>query len=124
MTTENTPWEVGLGFTVSKSKTGFRGYDALMAAKGSEKIINVCLDIEHTDIINGGESLSLDGQQVGIVNSPGYSHRMQKSLALAHVTPAAAAAGTTLQVSSDNINTTAKVVSIPVYDPDKSNTHA
>ena len=124
MTTENTPWEVGLGFTVSKSKTGYRGYDALMAAKGSEKIINVCLDIEHTDIINGGESLSLDGQQVGIVNSPGYSHRMQKSLALAHVTPAAAAAGTTLQVSSDNINTTAKVVSIPVYDPDKSNTHA
>ena len=105
MTTENTPWEVGLGFTVSKSKTGYRGYDALMAAKGSEKIINVCLDIEHTDIINGGESLSLDGQQVGIVNSPGYSHRMKKSLALAHVTPAAAAAGTTLQVSSDNINT-------------------
>jgi len=116
MTTDHTPWEVGLGFTVTKSKTGYRGYDSLMAAKGKEKIINVCLDIDHSDMVAGGESLTLDGQQVGTVNSPGYSHRMNKSLALAHVSP--------LQVTSDDINTTATVVSIPVYDPDKSNTHA
>jgi len=124
MTTQNTPWEVGLGFTVTKSKAGYRGHEALMAAKGQEKIINVCLDIDHTDMINGGESLTLDGREVGIVNSPGYSHRMNKSLALAHVAPAAAKAGTKLQVTSDDFNVSAQVVSIPVYDPDKSNTHA
>ena len=34
------PWEVGLGFTVAKGKTGFRGAEACQALKGQEKIIN------------------------------------------------------------------------------------
>ncbi|MEO0328543.1 MAG: aminomethyltransferase family protein [Pseudomonadota bacterium] len=124
MSTDHTPWEVGLGFTISKTNSGFRGYDALMAAKGNENIINVCLEIEHPDMVNGEEVLSLDGAEVGIVNSPGYSHRLSKSLALAHVSPEASAAGTKLQVSGGDINTTAIVVSMPVYDPSKERTHA
>ena len=124
MTTDHTPWEVGLGFTVSKSKDDFRGKSALMAAKGRENIINVCLDIDHPDMVNGEEMLLLNGETVGTVNSPCYSHRMGKSLALAHVSPIAATAGTELTVKGDGIDTTAKVVSIPIYDPDKSNTHA
>jgi len=92
MTTDHTPWEVGLGFTVSKSKSGYRGHEALVAAKGREKIINVCLDIDHSDMVNGGESLQLDGKSVGTVNSTAYSHRLGKSLALAHVSPEASKA--------------------------------
>ena len=34
MTEDNTPWEVGLGFAVSKNQGSFRGKDAVMAAKG------------------------------------------------------------------------------------------
>ena len=124
MTTDHTPWEVGLGFTVSKTKSDFRGRDAVMAAKGKEKVINVCLDIDHDDMVNGEEALLLDGKEVGTVNSPGYSHRLGKSLALAHVSPEASAAGTKLQVSGGDIDTTATVVAMPVYDPDKSRTHA
>lgn len=124
MTTDHTPWEVGLGFTVSKAKGDFRGKQALMEAKGNEKIINVCLDIDHSDMVAGGETLSLNGDEVGVINSPGYSHRLGKSLALSHVSPAASAAGTILQVSGDRIETTATVVSSPVYDPAKSRTHA
>lgn len=123
MTEDNTPWEVGLGFTINKNKGDFRGKNAALAAEGKEDINNVCLDIDHTDMVAGGETLSLNGTDVGIVNSPCYSHRMSKSLALAHV-KSGIAVGTVLQVSGGNFNTTATVVQSPVYDPQKSRTHS
>lgn len=123
MTEENTPWEVGLGFTISSSKGDFRGKDALMAAKGSEKVNNVCLDIDHSDMVEGGEVLSLEGEEVGVINSPCYSHRLGKSLALAHIKPGIEVS-TRLSVSGEGIDTTASVVSSPIYDPAKSRTHA
>ncbi|MEM9044030.1 MAG: aminomethyltransferase family protein [Pseudomonadota bacterium] len=123
MTTDHTPWEVGLGFTVSRSKGEFRGKAALMAAEGQEKIRNVGLDIAHDDMVAGGETLSLDGADVGRINSPAYSHRLGKSLALAHIDPKIAE-GTTLTVTGDGISTTATVVQMPIYDPQKARTHA
>ena len=123
MTDDNTPWEVGLGFTISKNKGDFRGKDAAMAAKGSEAINNVCLDIDQPDMVSGGEMLSLNGSDVGLVNSPCFSHRMNKSLALAHIKPGIAV-GTVLQLSGDGIETTATVVQSPIYDPEKNRTHA
>ncbi len=123
MTTDHTPYEVGLGFTVSKTKTGFRGHDALAAAKGNEKINNVCLDIDHSDMVNGEEVLFLNGEEVGVVNSPCYSHRLGKSLALSHVTSSAAAPRTKLDLAGGDISTTATVVAMPIYDTDKSRTH-
>lgn len=83
MTTEHTPFEVGLGFTVSADKSGYRGHEGLMNAQGRDKINNICLDIDHTDMLNGGEELLMNAQVVGVVNSPCFSHRMNKSLALA-----------------------------------------
>ncbi|MBE1284310.1 MAG: aminomethyl transferase family protein [Rhodobacteraceae bacterium] len=122
MTEAHTPWEVGLGFTVSATKGDFRGKEAVMGAKGREKISNITLDIDHSDMVEGGETLLLDGEEVGVVNSPCYSHRMGKSLALAHVRPGIAA-GTVLQLKSEALQTTAKVVGSPVYDPQKTRTH-
>ena len=123
MTEENTPWEVGLGFTVSKTKGDFRGKSAVMAAKSAEKVNNVCLDIDHPDMVEGGETLMLDGQNVGTINSPCYSHRMGKSLALAHVQPGLALR-TSLRVSGEGLETTATITNSPIYDPDKSRTHS
>jgi aminomethyltransferase len=123
MTTEHTPYGVGLGFTVSKSKKRYRGYQALMASRGNEKVNNVCLDIDYADMVAGSETLFLNGVEVGSINSPGYSHRMRKSLALAHLSPSAAAPGTILQVSGGDIETTAIVVAMPIYDPQKTKTH-
>lgn len=122
MTTEHTPYEVGLGFTVSKSKTGYRGCEALAAARGNEKVNNVCLVIDHDDMVNGGEQLSVEGSVVGVVNSPCFSHRLDKSLALAHVSPGAATPGTRLNVAGGDIATTATVVAMPIYDPEKQRT--
>jgi glycine cleavage system aminomethyltransferase T len=94
MSTEHTPYEVSLGFTVTKSKSGYRGCEALAAAKGHEKIKIICLDIEHTDIVIGTELLTFNGQAVGVVNSPCYSNRLGKSLALANVKLLAGEPGT------------------------------
>lgn len=123
MTEENTPWEVGLGFTVSRSKGDFRGKAALLAARGQEQVNNVCLDIDHPDMVAGGETLSLSGKDVGVINSPCYSHRMGKSLALAHVHPDLPL-GTSLEVAGDGFDTTSKIVSSPIYDPNKTRTHS
>ncbi len=123
MTTEHTPWEVGLGFTVSRSKGQFRGKQALMRAEGQERVRNAGLVVDHDDMLAGGETLMLEGANVGIVNSPGYSHRMGKSLALGHIRPDIAV-GSVLQVCGDGIDTTATVASLPFYDPTKSRTHA
>ncbi len=122
MTEENTPWEVGLGFTISRNKGDFRGKDAAMAAKGKEATNNVCLDIDHSDMVAGGETLSLNSADVGIVNSPCFSHRMNKSLALAHIKPGISV-GTVLKLSGGGIETTATIVQSPIYDPEKSRTH-
>ncbi|WP_170560282.1 aminomethyltransferase family protein [Ruegeria atlantica] len=123
MTEDNTPSEVGLEFTISKNKGGFRGKEAALAAIGNEAVNNVCLDIDHSDMVAGGETLALGGKEVGVVNSPCFSHRMNKSLALAHINPGIAA-GTVLNLSGDGFETTATVVESPIYDPKKLRTHA
>ena len=122
MTEENTPWEVGLGFTISKTKNDFRGKEAVLAAQGNGKVKNVCLDIDHADMVEGGEILSVNGEQVGIINSPCYSHRFGKSLALAHVSPHLPV-GASLTVSGGGLETMATIISSPIYDAEKSRTH-
>jgi len=122
MTEANTPWEVGLGFAVSKNKGDFRGKQSVLAAKGKEAVQNVCLDIDHQEIIAGGAALSLNGVGVGTTNSSCFSHRMNKSLALAHIDPGIAM-GAVLALSGDGIVTSATVVNAPIYDPGKLRTH-
>jgi aminomethyltransferase len=122
MTTEHTPWEVGLGFTVNETKPEFRGREALLKAKGHERLRNVGLVVDHDDMTAGGEDLLRDGVVVGVINSPCWSHRMGKSLALAHVTPDVAEC-VVLQVRGNDLETTATVSSLPFYDPKKTRTH-
>jgi len=65
----------------------------------------------------------LNAEEVGVVNSPAYSHRMKKSLALVHVKPEAAVAGITLEVVGDGMSCAATVARIPFYDSEKTRTH-
>jgi aminomethyltransferase len=124
MTDEHTPWEVGLGFTVNKNKGDFRGKDKVLASQGNERFTGAGISIDYNDAVAGGEALLLDGKNVGIINSPGYSHRLGKSLALVHLSPEASAPGTKLEVVSDDLKTTAVVETIPFFDPQKTRTHS
>ena len=124
MTDEHTPWEVGLGFTVNLDKADFRGRAAAIASQHAPRFVAAGIAIDHDDALAGGETLRLDGVEVGTVNSPCWSHRLGKSLALVHLKPEAAAAGTRLEVASDEFNGSARVESIPFFDPGKLRTHA
>jgi aminomethyltransferase len=124
MTDEHTPWEVGLGFTVNRNKGDFRGRDAVFATEGKERFVAAGIAIDHDDALAGGEILRLDGEDVGVINSPCWSRRLNKSLALVHLQPHAARPGTRLQVAGDDFNGTATIEKIPFFDPGKTRTHA
>ena len=122
MNEETTPWEVGLGWTMGK-QGGYRGFDAAMASRGSERfqLAGIVADIDESLV--GSERLMYNGNDVGVVNSPVYSHRLGKSIAMVHLSPEAAAVGTALQVEGDTA-CTATVTPIPFNDPAKKATHA
>ena len=124
MTADHTPWEVGLGFSVNRNKGDFRGKRAALASEGQERFVAAGISIDHDDALIGGEILNFNGEQVGVINSPCYSHRLNKSLALVHLRPDAAQPGTRLDVVSDDFSGNATVESIPFFDPAKSRTHS
>ena len=124
MTEANTPWEVTMGWAVSRKKGAFRGKEAVFARKGQEKMAMVGIVADHDDAVDGDAALSLDGERVGVVNSPSWSHRMQKSLALCHVAPHAAAEGTRLALEGETVQCAATVAHTPFYDPEKTRPHA
>lgn len=122
MNDTHTPWEVGLGFTVSRRKGDFRGRTALFAAEGRERLRNVGLDVDLTGAAPGGAELFLSDRRVGVVNSPCWSRRLEKSLVLAHVAPNIAT-GAVLTLRSSALEANATVIPMPVHDPEKSRTH-
>ena len=123
MTEENTPWEMGLGWSISRKKPDFMGRDALFAAEGKEKVKFGGVFCETTtDPLEAGAKLQLNGEEVGVVNSPAYSHRMKKSLALVHLRPDIEI-GTKLQLRGDTQSLDVTVSTVPFHDPEKKRTH-
>lgn len=114
---EVSPWGLGVNFAISRDKGDFRGKEVLFAAEGKNKVKVVGLVMDHDDAVEDGD-LYLDGEKVGTINSPVWSHRMNKSIALGHVTPEHAAVGTKFEVRG-SLNTTAEIHSIAFYDPEK-----
>jgi len=117
------PWEVGLGWTISQNADNYRGRDAALALRGNDKIRFAGIAVDHHEALEGDERLLLDGADVGVVNSPVYSEHLQKSLALVHLTPEAAVVGTELTVQG-NVSCAAVVEATPWHDPQKTRTHA
>ena len=123
MTEVNTPWEMGLGWSISRKKTDFMGRAALFAAKGKEKVKFAGVSCAATtDLLEAEAKLLLNGEEVGVVNSPAYSHRMKKSLALVHLAPGVAE-GTVLQLRGAEQSLDVTVEPTPFHDPKKSRTH-
>ena len=122
---ENTPWEVNMPWAIAANKGDFRGKEALMAAKGKERFKLAGIEVDIDIALSGGEKLMIDGKEVGVVNDqPAYSHRLKKSLALVKLNPEVSGVGTKLEVVGEGGSCSATVVKFPVYDTDKSRTHA
>ena len=124
MNDSHSPWEVGLGFTVNRDKDNFRGKQAVLASAGKERFFGAGISIAKNDSLGGGETLWLADREVGVVNSPCWSHRLNKSLALVHLQADAARPGTKLELRGDGFSATATVEKIPFFDPAKTRTHA
>jgi len=123
MNEEHTPWEMGLGWSISRKKGDFMGKAALMAKEGKDKVkFGGVSTGALTEPMEAGAKLYLDGKEVGVINSPGYSHRMKKSLALVHLDPSIAN-GTILKVGDAQNGVNVTVEPVPFFDPNKTRTH-
>jgi aminomethyltransferase len=124
MSEVNTPWEMGLAWSISRAKADFMGRDALLAAEGKEKVkFGGVSCASTTGLLEAGAKLILNGEEVGVVNSPAYSHRMKKSLALVHLR-LDVTEGAVLQTRGEEQSQDVTVESVPFHDPKKTRTHA
>ena len=74
----------------------------LFASEGKEKLNFISLNVDHNEALEGGELITINGETVGVVNSPVWSHRMNMSLALGHIDSRHTAKGTKVRISSNN----------------------
>lgn len=120
ITEEVTPWEVGLNWTISRKKDDFMGREALFAKENQQKV-RLCgiSNSELSEPMDGEAKLYLDGEEVGAVTSPVYSHRLKKSIALAHIRPDVAD-GTTLQLKGADQALDVTVEAVPFIDTSKA----
>jgi len=123
-TEHNTPWEVGMGWAVARDKGDFRGKRALFALEGREKVKFFGIVADYDGVVEHGAELCIDGEVVGHVTTPAYSRRLGKSLALVHLLPGAAVAGTELELRGPTIRCRATAASIPFVDPQRQRQRA
>lgn len=123
-TEENTPWEVDMGWALSRTKGDFRGKQAVFDLEGKEKVKFFGIVADYDDVVDHGAELSIDGEVVGHVTTPAYSRRLGKSLALVHLIPTAATQGTQLELNGPTVKCRAKAASIPFVDPERKRLHA
>lgn len=115
----DTLWELGLDFTVTPGKTGFRGAEEHARREGQErfKIFGVLLEGEAAAL--EGDTLWSDGRQVGVITCAMYSRLVGKSMAIARLDVPFAVAGTPLEVRG-SLSVGAVAHELPFDDPTKS----
>ena len=116
----DTLWELGLDFTVSPGKTGFRGAENHYAAQGKErfKIYGVLLD--GTTPADMGAKLLQDSKEVGVVTFGMYSSLNKHNVGIARMPVDCAKPGVKLTVQNDDGSQINCVASeMPFYDKEK-----
>jgi len=121
--TDTTPWEVLMDWSVDLTKPSFRGKEALIARKGTERTHQAGLEVLAAKAVTPGAKIFKGDEEVGVVNSVTYSRHLMKSLALVSLKPAATALGTALTVKDGDETFAAEVVRTPFYDPMRLRTH-
>jgi 4-methylaminobutanoate oxidase (formaldehyde-forming) len=124
ITTEDTPYEAGLGFAVKLDKGAFVGREALLAAPEPERKL-CCLVLDDPRAVAlGSEPVRVDGEITGRVTSGGYGYTVERSIAYAYLPAARAEAGTRVDVEIFGERISGEVAAEPLYDPDGSRIRA
>ncbi|PXW14989.1 aminomethyltransferase family protein [Paraburkholderia caballeronis] len=114
----DTLWELGLDFTVSPDKTDFCGAAEHFRLAGKERFRIFGVEIDAQKTTQAGDTLWHDGKPVGVITCGMYSRLTGRSLAIARLSVAQAAAGTPLEVRG-SIEARAHAALLPFDDPDK-----
>ncbi|MDW5594064.1 aminomethyltransferase family protein [Conexibacter stalactiti] len=118
----DTLWELGLDFTVSPGKQGFRGQGEHERLRGRErfKIYGVLLDGDGDRAFAAaeGDTLWADDRQVGIVTCAMHSRLTGRSMALARVDVPFAVPGRAVEVRG-SLTAAAVTHALPFDDPEK-----
>lgn len=111
----DTLWELGLDFTVSPGKTGFRGAEEHYRLKGKERFRIFGLLIDSSTPADEGAPVYCDGQKIGVVTCAMVSPLNGKSMAIARLDTDCATPGIAVDIGG------AKGVThtLPFDDPKK-----
>lgn len=114
----DTLWELGLDFTVTVGKTGFRGEYEHRRLQGRERFKIFGVLIERDEAATEGDTLWVDGAQVGVITCAMYSRLTNQSMAIARLDVPQAAHGTPLHVQG-SLDADAIAHDLPFDDPAK-----
>jgi aminomethyltransferase len=121
LTEEIDPLQAGLGWAVKMEKGDFVGRAALLKRRDDPtRPRRVGLELSGRRAAREGCPVLHNGRAVGAVTSGSFAPTLQKSIAMAYVEPAAAAAGTALEVDVRGKTEPARVVPLPFYKRAKS----
>ena len=115
----DTLWELGLDFTVSPGKTGFRGAEEHYRLKGQERFKIFGLLIDADGPADLGDEVWADGKKVGVITCPCYSTLTGKSMAIVRLDVDKAVQGTPLEVKGKSLSAKAIAHTLPFDDPEK-----
>lgn len=116
----DTLWELGLDFTVSPGKTGFRGAEEHYRLKGKERFKIWGLKMEGTNPPGNGAPVMRDGKKVGVVTQAMYSPLNKHNIAIARLPVDCANTGTALTVQCETHGQIKAVTHpMPFYDIEK-----
>ncbi|UDL96138.1 aminomethyltransferase family protein [Lichenihabitans sp. PAMC28606] len=115
----DTLWELGLDFTVSPDKVGFRGAEEHYRLKGRERFKIYGVVAETDTVLEGGDVLLHEGKPIGVVTCGMVSRLTGRSLAIARMSVEAAREGTPLEVNGKAVQCKAIAHPINFDDPQK-----
>ena len=116
----DTLWELGLDFTVSPGKVGFRGAEEHYRLKGRERFKIWGLVLEGKNAPGNGAPVMRDGKQVGVVTQAMHSPLNNHTIAIARLPVDCANNDTKLVVNcADHGEIAATTHSMPFYDIEK-----
>jgi aminomethyltransferase len=115
----DTLWELGLDFTVSPGKTGFRGSEAHYRAKGKERFKIFGVELQSDSAAPGGAELFVGDRKVGVVTIGMTSTLTGRSLAIARMDVDVAVADTAMELRTDAGTIAATAQPLPFEDPEK-----
>jgi glycine cleavage system aminomethyltransferase T/glycine/D-amino acid oxidase-like deaminating enzyme len=120
MSTEDDPYQVGLGFAVKLDKQGFVGRDALLE-RGRADVPNrrlSCLTLDEPGrVVMGKEPVYHDGEVVGFVTSAAYGYSVGCGIAYAHLPAVLGEPGTSVAIEYFGERLPATVATEPLWDP-------